>query len=355
MKAGLPARTVAPASARQESPSTLREPIARIGKRAITRGELKHWVSIGFYGRIGAPEPPTYAGCVSYLGLSASETTTNEQLRLICKQKYGRTLHKALSLLIHAPWLIGEAAKAGIRIDRAKLARETALSGPRGEETKQILATKGETLSDFRLTLTLIQLSARLDRKLEAQMPITAARIAAYYRRHRDSLRSPERRDLHIVRFASLGEARKAKREIEHGTSFATIAKRTSLVQPGGAEYGLLFGLRPENWPEEPLAEDIFHAPLRTLQGPVRISLGYYVFEVIGKSPSRPTTLAEAKPEVVRKLHKLLQEQVFARFAKVFTNKWAARTACLPSDLLRYCREARSTPTSPLEVPNLLF
>ncbi len=340
----------------KESPDASREPIARIGKVTITRGVLEHWTSVGVHGKIGAPEPPAYAACVSYLGLGASETTTTEQLRLTCKRKYEESLHKALNLLIHVPWLISEAAEAGIRVDRAKLARETALSGPHGEAIKQILANKGETLADFRLTLTLIRLSAQFDRKLEARMPVTGARIADYYRLHKDSLGIPEQRDLYVVRFASLGEANTAKREIEHGASFATIAKRaSSLAQPSGAQNGLLRGLKPENWPEKPLPEDIFHAPLKTLEGPVRISFGYYVFEVVGKRPGRPSTLAEAKAEVVRKLHELLRERIFARFAVAFTKKWAARTVCLPGDLARHCRESRSKPTSPLEVPNLLY
>jgi PPIC-type PPIASE domain len=332
-----------------------REAIAKIGKTTITRGLLQHWATIGMYGKPGTPEPPDFTDCVNYLGLSASETTTNEQLKLTCKEKYEQSLHKALSLLIHVPWLIDEAAKAGIRVDQAKLARETAPSGPHGEEIQGIRTTKGESLSDFRLTLTLVQLAARLDHELETRVPVTRARIADFYRLNERSFRVPEQRDLYVVRLASLSEANKAKRELEHGASFATIVSHTSLVQPNGAQNGLLHGLKPENWPEKPLPEDIFHAPLKTIEGPVQISFGYYLFEVVGKTPGRASTLTEAKPEVVRRLHQTLRERIFSRFAATFTKKWAARTACLPSDLVKYCREARSSPTSPLEVPNLLF
>jgi hypothetical protein len=343
----------APHTATAESAESLLEPIARVGKVTITRGLLQHWTAIGVHGKLGAPDPPDFTVCANYLGLSGESTT--EQLKAACKQKYEQSLHKALNLLIHVPWLISEAAEAGIRVDPARLARETSLSGPRGEETKGAMTTKGETLADYRLTLTLVALSARLDRKLEAQVPVTRARIADYYRLHKRSFAVPERRDLYVVRLGSRSEALKARRELEHGADFATIVNHSALVQPNGAHNGLLRGLQPKNWPEKPLPEEVFRAPLRTLEGPVHISFGYYLFEVVGRIPGRPSTLAEATPEVERELHELLRERIFSRFATAFTRKWAPRTVCLPGDLARYCRQYRSAQTSALEVPNLLF
>ena len=331
------------------------EPIVKIANVTVTGGMLHHWLTVGAE-TIGPPEPPRFTTCVTYLGLGRDNTATPAQLALLCKQKYEQVLRHALSLLIHAQWLIDEAAATGVKIDAAKLKRETDLSGPDREHVKEMLRDRGETISDLRLTLTLLQLSARFDRKLERDAPpLTHSQIAAFYRHHKGSFVVPEERNLYIVRLGRLGEANKAKRELEHGASFATIVSHSSLVQPTGAQDGLLYGLRPENWPEKPLAEAIFHAPLKTLGGPVHISWGYYLFEVVGKKPGRQRTLSEAKAEAAAQLRRLQHERITARFVAAFTKKWSAHTVCARSHVASFCRELRSAPAGPLEVPNLLF
>ena len=174
---------------------------------------------------------------------------------------------------------------------------------------------------------------------------ISAAQAANYYRLHKQSFVIPERRDLYVVRLGSLAVASKAKREVEHGASFAKIVNGTSLMQPEEAHGGLIRGLEPRDWPEPPLSKEVFHAPLKTLEGPVQISLGYYIFEVVGKTPPRQRTLAEAKPEAARQLHQLLQERIISRYARDFGRKWTTRTECPPSGLVSYCRRAKSSPT----------
>jgi hypothetical protein len=358
-----PAGTQASATAARTTAAPFGEnpdkPIVRIGSVTVTAGELHHWASVGVHGKIEAPEPPDFTGCVTYLSLprrGERSTRSAAQLKLFRKRRYEEAVRNALNLLIHARWLIDEAAAMGVRIDEASLMRETTLSGPRGNEVKQALRTKGETISDRRFGLTLVQLSTRLERKVERQAPaITRKQIAGYFRLHKASFATPEQRDLRIVRLDKRGEADAAKREIERGTGFATIVGHTSLGQPSGAQNGLLRGLKPENWPEKPLSEEIFHAPLHKVEGPVQISLGYYVFEVVGKVPGRQKTFAEASAEVRTKLHQLMRERIAARVATALMKRWAPRTICLPGAFIRDCRDAKAVSATLAEVPNLLF
>jgi hypothetical protein len=331
-----------PVSATTRVSETSREPVATVGDRTITRGILQRWVALANHGRTAAPEPPDYTRCVEYLrsASTGSAHQTTAQLRGICGKRYEELWKPALSSLIHAQWLIGEAADEGLRID-ARLKRESVLSGPHGEEV--------------RFKLIAANFVHRLYRKLEqAVPPVNRAQLPEYYQRHKEDFVVPELRDLYIIRTADDAAAKQAKKEIEGGTSFATIVKNTSLIQPSGAHDGLLRGLGPDNWPEPPLSKEIFHAPLKTLSGPVQISLGSYVFEVLRRIPAHRKTLAEATPEVAEKLHLILRHRTFSPFVAAFRKKWLAKTNCRPGYVVKYCKQFKATTAELDEYPDIL-
>jgi|GEM_PF-2042054 len=297
-------------------------PIATIGGQAITRSALEHWVSVSTQAQVGAPDPPGYTACIEYLRSTGATAQTTEQARGACRRQYDELAKPALSSLIHAQWLIGEAAEEGLKPDGAKLRREFSLSGPHSEG--------------------LSRLSDRIRQKLERKIPaVTRAQASGYYEHHRTSFFIPEQRDLYILRIASYADARRAKQEIEGGASFGAIVKRTSLEQPISAHHGLLLGLRPENFGEPALSRAIFNAQLKALGGPVKTSLGSYVFEVVRSTPARRRTRVEAEPEIVTKLHRLRRDRILSPFIAAFREKWTSRTDCLPGYVVKYCKQYR--------------
>jgi hypothetical protein len=341
------AKQVAPVTAasrvpRQQLDEAEDEPVARIGDRTITLGALRHWISIDIHGQAGAPEPPDYAACIAYLHAESVQTTA--QLREVCRREYDGLMKPALSSLIHDRWLTAEAAEAGLKADEPKLKRESSTSGPHGEEVRQTLETTDETASDVKFKLLVDQLSGRIYRKLELSTPIVTSRqVSSYYMRHKRTFVAPEQRDLYILRTASNAAAKKAKREVEGGTSFAKLVGKTSLEQPTTAKDGLLLGLRPNNFGEPPLNKAIFSAPLNALRGPVEISLGYYIFNVLHSHPARQRSLAEVRPEIVRLLHQQRRDRIVTRFVAAFRKKWTSRTTCAPGYVVKYCRQYRGS------------
>ncbi len=329
------------------------QPVARVGDQTITLGTLRHWTSAGTYGQAGAPEPPDYTQCIRYL--RAVNPQTIAQLRKACRQEYDGLMLPVLSSLIHDRWLIGEAADEGLKVDRAKLKREAAPSSPRGEEVRQTLESTGESSSDVEFTLLVDQLSGRLYRKLERSVPvITSAEISGYYRHHKRTFITPEKRDLYILRTLSSAAAEKAKREIEGGSSFATVVGKTSLEQPISSKHGLLLGLGPDDFGEPPLNRAIFIAPLKALRGPVEISLGYYIFEVLHSHPARQRSLAQVRSEIAAQLHRLRHERILLRFVANFRKKWKSRTYCFPGYVVKNCRQYKQSSTELHEAPNAL-
>jgi parvulin-like peptidyl-prolyl isomerase len=335
----------------------VRKPVATISGHTITHGMLEHWASIDTHAQIGAPRPPNYTVCIQYLRSTASSTTPQTMQRLIgaCRHRYDELSKQTLSTLIHNQWLIDEAAEEGLKVDRAKLKRESSLSGPHGDEVRQTLANTGETTFDLRLKLAVAELSDRIYRKLEREVPqVSRTSVSGYYRRHKKRFVAPEQRDLYILRTPSDAAATKAKQEIEGGTSFATLANRTTLTQPGSTHDGLLLGLRFDNWPEPPLIKAIFNSRLNVLGGPVKIPFGYYVFEVIRRVPARQRTLAEAWSEVAMQLHQLMRNQIRSHFIAAFRRKWRSRTNCRPNYVVEYCRQYKTSKGPSRQNPNIL-
>jgi hypothetical protein len=328
-------------------------PVARIGDRTITLGTLRHWISLGSHGQAGAPEPPDYTQCIAYLRSLDPQRTA--LLREACKREYDGLVEPALSSLIHDRWLIDEARDEGLKVDEAKLKRESALGGPRGEEAGGTIETDGETRSDVKLKLLTGQLSARFYRKLERSVPVvTGAQISDYYTHHKQAFVTPEKRDMYILRTLSKGAAEKAKREVEGGASFATVVGKTSLEQPISSKHGLLLGLGPDDFGEPPLNRAIFSAPLNTLRGPVQISLGYYIFEVLHRHPPHQRSLAQVRSEIATQLHRLRRERIVSRFVAGFRKKWTSRTHCFPGYVVKYCRQYKQSEVELREAASVL-
>jgi hypothetical protein len=355
------AKPVASAAVREHVIAQIRiptqKPVATISGNTITHGMVEHWASIETHAQIGAPRPPNYTDCIQYLRSTVSSITSQTTQRLIdtCRHRYDELSKQTLSTLIHNRWLIGEGAEEGLKVDRAKLKRESSLSGPHGEEVRQTLANTGETASDLRLKLAVGEVSDRISRRLERKVPqVSRASVSGFYKRHKKSFVAPEQRDLYILRTPSDAAAKKAKQEIEGGTSFATLVNRTTLTQPGSTHDGLLLGLRFDNWPEPPLVKAIFNSRLNILGGPVKIPFGYYVFEVIHRVPARQRTLAEARPEVATQLHQLLRNQIRSHFIAAFRRKWRSRTNCRPGYVVEYCRQYKTSKGPSRQNPNIL-
>jgi hypothetical protein len=296
------------------------EPVATVGRVTITRGALRHWVAVGTREQLGAPEPPGYAGCIQYLRSPGTSTTTEatERLKTACARQYEELAKPALSSLIHIYWILGEARSEGARV--------------------------GGRVSGAELEPLASRLTHRIYEKLEREVPpVTSGQVAGYYLRHKKSFVVPERRDLNILRYRSGTAAERAKEELEHGASFATVVKKTTLEQPPSSRNGFLRDLGPHQFGEPPLSRAVFSAPLNALRGPVEISLGFYVFEVIHRTPPHQKTLAEAKAEITTLLRQERRTLVFSHYASAFRDRWQRKTSCHVGYVVKYCKQYRQS------------
>jgi parvulin-like peptidyl-prolyl isomerase len=339
------------------------EAVVTVGMTTITKAALLHRMAIGAPFKNEVPVPPAYAACAAHLrseqSSSAGAGESVEALERACEQKRRALQQTALSSMINDAWLANEAAADGIEVDEAAFAREyrasAAALAQQGPSLQQRLAQTGRTVSDLKAELRVGQLSNKIYEHIEKKAPpVTDALIARYYAAHKHAYVLPERRDLRIVRASSAAAVLRAKHEIESGESFADVVKRLTVAQPFSASKGLVLGLTHTLYAEPILSDAIFKAHPGVLTGPVKIPLGYYVFEVTRLIASRQLTLAQATPTIRRQLPEQLQNLTRAKFVKAYKKKWTSRTDCHAGYVVEGCRQYKPSKNTPPSDPYLL-
>ena len=97
-----------------------------------------------------------------------------------------------------------------------------------------------------------------------------------------------------IILTKTEAQANEAKKEIESGKSFASVAKSKSIDPTSKAAGGELKGV-VKGQEEAALNTAIFSAPLNKLSGPVKTPFGYYIYEVKSSTPGTQQTLAQSE------------------------------------------------------------
>jgi len=296
--------------------------VARVAGVPITKTSVAHW-------RLIAPDDPPP---------SSSTTPTTARQR-------------ALQFLISAQWTIGQARELGAtvndaearkRLERFKYAQ---LEGLKYEhysheaELERSLARPGESTADQILLMKLNLLRERIDekRRMEVERQIPQAEIAEYYAKHKARFVVPERRDFNIILTYSKAKTEKARREIEAGKPFLSVAKRVS-VDPE-APHGTQHLTRYEEEPE--FVAHVFAAKLHTLVGPIHQAADYYLFELTKITPSRQRTLSESRATIASLLGGRRYRSLSDSLAGAAEDQWRARTSCAPEYVAPQCGRAQ--------------
>jgi parvulin-like peptidyl-prolyl isomerase len=256
---------------------------------------------------------------------------------------------RVLGFLIFSRWLRGEARELGVRVSEGEARKQLELLRfdqierrqyeglPREPELSRFLVAPAVGVSDRLWLMKLSILAARIEqmRALQALHEVTKSQIARYYDENRSRLLVPESRDLEIIMTKHEAGVRKAKREIESGKSFLSVAKRTNVSPEGGLHLGLARGAG------EKLFENVvFTAKQHVLLGPVKQQL-FYIFEVLKITPAKEQTLVRAQASI-RKL--LAARLALPRLMRAVEAKWIARTSCLPAYVVEKCRQYKAAP-----------
>jgi foldase protein PrsA len=337
--------------------------VATVGGNSITKTTFNHWMSVAASSsktsttaKAVVPEPPNYTACISNLAATSAKPAkgqkapTTAQLKTQCETQYKTLKTEVLGFLISLEWVLGEAKSLGVNVTDAEVKKDfvkiRSSQFPSTAEFEKFLSTSGQTVSDLLLRVKQNLVSQKIQTKvLKSGGKVTQAEIQKYYNEHKSSYGTPEKRKVEIVLTKTEAAAASAKKQIESGKSFASVAKAVSIDPTTKAKGGLL----PEvvkGEEEKALDTAIFSAKLNTLGGPVKTPFGYYVYEVLGSTPGNQQTLAQAQTAIKQQLTSTKQQASFTKFVKSFKAKWKAKTECRTGFVVEDCKSYKAPKTS---------
>jgi foldase protein PrsA len=340
--------------------------VVQVDNTPITQTAFHHWLKValvsggsGRFANLPVPEPPEYKACINrLLELAKTELAakkiktipTTATLKNQCAQQYKSLSQEVLGFLISSQWVVGEAGSLGVKLTDAEVKKQfvkiRSQQFPKASEFEKFLSTSGQTVSDLLLRVKLNMLSQKIQQKIVKQKStVSQAQIQKYYNENKSRYGTPEKRSIQIILTKTEAEAKSAKKEVESGKSFASVATRVS-IDPTSKKNG---GKLPEvskGQEEASLDQAIFSAKLKTLTGPVKTAFGYYVFEVLSTKGGSQQTLAQVQASIKQQLAATQQQEALSKFVKSFKTKWLAKTDCRTGYVVADCKQYKAPKTS---------
>jgi foldase protein PrsA len=345
--------------------------VLTVDGKSITKTTFSHWLGVAAVssaagqttpGQAVIPDPPAYRTCIAHLQATTPKPakgqpeTTAAQFKQQCEQQYKSLTQEVLGFLISAQWVLGEADSLGVKVsDKEVKKRFEQIRNQqfqKAAEFEKFLANSGQSVSDLLLRVKLNLLSQKIQQKIVREKSIvTKSGIEKYYRQNPTRFTVPERRDLEMIITKTEAQAQSAKREIEAGKSFASVAKKVSIDPTSKQNGGLIAGV-VKGQEGKPIDEAAFSAKVNVLEGPLKGSFGVYVFRVKAITPGSTQSLKQSEATIKAQLTATQQQSALTEFVKKFKKKWTEKTDCRPGiytvmDCKQYKAPKGSTAATP--------
>jgi foldase protein PrsA len=337
--------------------------VVQVGGTPITKTAFEHWMKVasassasGTTEKPVVPEPPNYSACISHLAATAPKPAkgqsapTTKQLKSECEQQYKSLQSEVLGFLISSQWVIGEASSLGVKLSDAEVKKEftkiKSTQFPKAAEFEKFLASSGQSVSDLLLRVKLNLLSQKIQKQIvKKKSAVTQAQITKYYEENKSKYGTPEKRNVKIVLTKTEAAAQSAKKEIESGKSFASVASKVSIDPTSKANGGLLKEV-VKGEEEKALDTAIFSAAKNKLGGPVKTPFGYYVYEVLSVTAGTQEPLSKVQSTIKQQLIATGEQSALSKFVKEFKKTWMNKTECRSGYMVADCKGYKAPKTS---------
>ena len=335
--------------------------VAVVAGNPISTKALNHWMYVAAKQQAsqsapGQPvivpnDPPNFSKCVKQVRtqIPALKSTKDAQIKADCKQLFTSLSSQVMDFLIRAYWYQADAHKQHINLTNAQVqqALATAKKGQFSTDAQfqTFLTSTGQTLADVTYRIRVQQIYS----KLLAKHPttVTNAAIASYYAAHKSSFGKPETRDMRVVLTKTAAQAASARKALQHGQSFAKVAKKYSIDPTTKNKGGLLTGVSAGQQ-DTALSTAAFgpSATVGKLIGPIKGQFGYYVLEVTKITPATSQTLAQATTAIKQTLTTQLQTAAAAAVNASAKKHWQSKTQCNSAYAMADCTGYKAPKTS---------
>jgi foldase protein PrsA len=332
--------------------------VASVAGNPITTQAFNHWMFVLAKTQAaqapGQPvivpnDPPNFTKCIAQVkaeipSLAKTKTAT---LKTDCARVFTSLSSTVLDYLIKAYWYQATAHKLGITVSNAQVQKALA-QAKKGQfstdaQFQAFLKSTGQTLNDVTYRIMVEQIYTKLLKRHPTK--VTSADIANYYNSHKSQFGTPETRDMKIVLTKTAGQAQTAKAAIQHGQSWAVVAKKYSIDPTTKNKGGVLTNVT-KGQQDAALSTAAFSASTNKLLGPVKGQFGYYVLDVTKITPATQKSLAQSTAVIKQTLTS--QSQTTAANAVVNQSKklWQSKTKCDKTYAMADCAGYKAPKTS---------
>lgn len=339
--------------------------VVAVEGKGITEEQLRHRIAVTvisasagtiFEKGAVAPDPPRYEKCIAHLEeisrLRASGGAKPKRALLLkaCQHQYEALLQEALSSEITSAWEFAEGAARGLSVSEAEVDKRYQIEKeklfPTQAKLEHLLASTGQTVADLRLTIKRDLLNEKIQHDIVAgKVNVTQAEIEKYYHANQSQFGPTTHLDVRLIATQTKARAEQAKREVESGKSFASVAKKYS-TNPATARKGGLFPNLARDQAPPDLEKAVFAAKPGVLGGPVKTFLGYWIYEVVDVKAHGAETLAQATPTIKERITTEKENALAQQFANEFKKRWTQLTECRPGFVAEQCKEHGASGTS---------
>lgn len=300
--------------------------VARVGHESIDSSTVARWMSALAPGHV-VPDPPSYSACAARRQ-SAQPEAIGSVLVQECALEYEELRHRAVSSLISARWLTGEAREEGLRIDvgKADLRRSPIRGGK-------------STAADARLAAEARLAAAAIANALRGREPKpTNAEVVRYYRRDVAGRVHPEVRRIYLAEAIS-SRAAAIRRRAE------VLSGRLKMASAGIHETVERGRIPVQVHGEAALLRTIFATRPGVVSPVLPYNRQWAFVEVVHVTPawvqprSQVLSLAQARGAIEARLSSERARRALLSFVAAWRTKWMARTSCLPDWAVQKCRQ----------------
>lgn len=343
--------------------------VVQVDGKSITKSTFDHWMKIGLSSQSSGetstqralPEPPNYTACIAHLAAieakpaKGKKKKTTAELKKQCEQQFKALEPQVLGLLITSDWILGEAQALGIKVSDQEVIKKfnqiRQAHYPQEATFQKFLASSGYTVSDLLLNQKLESLAEKIEGKVkEKASSVTTAQAHAYYEHHQLTYGALEKRNLLLILTKTEAQAKEAKKEVQSGKSFASVAKAKS-IDPTTKDKGGVLNEVSKGEEEQALDTAAFSATIGVLSGPIKTPFGYYIFQVTKVVPGNQKTFAQVQSQVKQQLASEQQQTALSNFIKEFHKKWEGKTECRAEYMVPDCKGYKASKVTSTAAP----
>ena len=332
--------------------------VADVAGNPITTQAFNHWMFVAAKSQAaeepGQPvivpnDPPQFTKCIADVrkAIPSLAKTKAATLKTACQEQFTSLSSSVMDFLITAYWYQADAHKLGVKVTNAEVQNAFAAAKkqtfPTAAGFNSFLSETGQTLDDivyrFKINTIVQKLVARYTK------PVTQANIVAYYNSHPTQFSTQESRDMRIVLTTSSAQADAAKKALQSGQSWTTVAKKYSTDPTTKNNGGLLTGVT-QGQQDAALTKAAFAAPVNQLIGPIKGQFGYYVVEVTKVTPATHKTLAEATKTIKSQLTTTQSQTAQTAVANQAKKDWLSQTTCRAEYAMADCKGYKAPKTA---------